>query len=98
QQRLLPGGVDALAPAEALREVYQRWQQPPMPELPPLASGFVGYLGWDTVRQFERLENGPTEGPSLPTQSLSFVSELIVIDHREGSVVLLANVLNDDQA
>lgn len=98
QYRLLPGGVETLAPAAALREVYERWQQPPIPELPPLASGFVGYLGWDTVREFERLPNGPSEGPGLPTQHLSFVSELVVIDHREGSVVLLANVLNDEPA
>ena len=96
QQRLLPGGVDGLAPAEALRAVYECWHQTPTPGLPPLASGFVGYLGWETVRQFERLPNGPAEGPGLPSQGLSFVSELVVIDHREGSVVLLANVLNDD--
>lgn len=98
QERLLPGGVDALGPAEALRAVYERWRQQPMPELPPLASGFVGYLGWETVRQFERLTDGPKEGPGLPSQGLSFVSELVVIDHREGSVVLLANVLSDDAA
>lgn len=98
QERLLPGGLERLAPVEALRAVYERWQQQPMPELPPLASGFVGYLGWETVRQFERLEGGPSEGPGLPSQGLSFVSELVVIDHREGSVVLLANVLNDEQA
>ncbi len=98
QERLLPGGVDGLGPAEALRAVYERWHQLPMPELPPLASGFVGYLGWETVRQFERLTNGPVEGPGLPSQGLSFVSELVVIDHREGSVVLLANVLNDEHA
>lgn len=98
QARLLPGGVSALGPAEALRAVYERWHQPPMPDLPPLASGFVGYLGWDTVRQFERLVNGPTDGPGLPSQGLSFVSELVVIDHREGSVVLLANVLHDEHA
>ncbi len=98
QHRLLPGGVDGFAPAEALRAVYERWRQIPTPELPPLASGFVGYLGWETVRQFERLPNGPADGPGLPTQALSFVSELVVIDHREGSVVLLANVLNDEQS
>lgn len=97
EERLLPGGVAALAPAEALRAVYERWRQEPIPHLPPLASGFVGYLGWETVRQFERLEHGPTAGPGLPSQSLSFVSELVVIDHREGSVVLLANVLSDDR-
>ena len=97
-ERLLPGGVEGLAPVEALRAVYERWRTPEVPGLPPLASGFVGYLGWETVRQFEKLEHGPTEGPGLPTQSLSFVSELVVIDHREGSVVLLANVLNDAAA
>jgi anthranilate synthase component 1 len=94
-ERLLPGGVSALQPVEALRAVYERWRAPQVAGLPPLASGFVGYLGWETVRQFERLENGPSGGPGLPTQGLSLVSELVVIDHREGSVVLLANVLND---
>ncbi|MFV0434524.1 MAG: anthranilate synthase component I [Leucobacter sp.] len=93
EERLLPGGLGALAPVEALRAVYERWRAPQVEGLPPLASGFVGYLGWETVRQFERLPNGPSEGPGLPTQGLSFVSELVVIDHREGSVVLLANVL-----
>lgn len=98
EERLLPGGIAELAPAEALRAVVERWRQEPTPHLPPLASGLVGYLGWDTVRQFERLKHGPSEGPGLPTQSLSFVSELVVVDHREGSVVLLANVLNDAEA
>ncbi len=95
EARLLPGGVGTLAPVEALRAAYERWRAPQVPGLPPLASGFVGYLGWETVRQFERLEHGPTEGPGVPTQSLSFVSELVVIDHREGTVVLIANVLGD---
>lgn len=95
EDRLLTGGVSSLAPAEALRAVYEHWKQAPFPGLPPLASGFVGYIGWETVRQFERLPNGPSSGPGLPTQCLNFVSELVVIDHREGSVVLLANALND---
>src|SRR5690606_13712143 len=90
--------ISSLAPVEALSAVYERWRSPQVSGLPPLASGFVGYLGWETVEQFERLEGGPTAGPQLPTQGLSFVSELVVIDHREGSVVLLANVLNDHEA
>lgn len=98
EDRLLPGGVSGLAPVAALRAVYERWQSPSAVGLPPLTSGFVGYLGWETVRQFERLEHGPAEGPGIPTQSLSFVSEVVVVDHREGSVILLANVLNDAAA
>lgn len=98
EQRLLPGGVHGLAPVAALSAVYERWRSPQVEGLPPLASGFVGYLGWDTVRQFERIEGGAVAadaGSGVPTQGLSFVSELVVIDHREGSVVLLVNVLND---
>ena len=74
EERLLPGGVSNLAPVEALRAAYERWRAPQVPGLPPLASGFVGYLGWETVRQFERLEHPPTERSGLPTQGLSFVS------------------------
>ena len=95
EDRLLPGGVTHLQPVEALRAVYERWKAPQVPGLPPLASGFVGYLGWETVRQFERLASPPPVPSGLPTQGLSFVSELVVIDHREGSVILIANVLND---
>src|SRR5690606_29341735 len=62
EARLLHGGVSHLQPAEALRVVYEKWRQPVTPDLPPLASGFVGYLGWETVRQFERLPNGPVQG------------------------------------
>ncbi|QIK64488.1 anthranilate synthase component I [Leucobacter viscericola] len=101
EERLLPGGVSALAPVEALRAVYERWRSPQVEGLPPLASGFVGYMGWDTVRQFERIEGGAAAagaGSGLPSQGLSFVSELVVIDHREGSVVLLVNALNDAEA
>ena len=95
EQRLLPGGVSGLRPVEALRAAYERWKAPQVPGLPPLASGFVGYLGWETVRQFERLDAPPEVTTGLPTQGLSFVSELVVIDHREGSVILIANVLNE---
>lgn len=99
EKRLLQSGVSGLAPVEALRAVFERWRSPQVAGLPPLASGFVGYMGWNTVRQFERIEGGAAAaGSGLPTQGLSFVSELVVIDHREGSVVLLVNVLNDGEA
>ncbi|GAA2182200.1 anthranilate synthase component I [Leucobacter tardus] len=98
EDRLLAGGVSSMQPVEALRAVVERWRSPGVPGLPPLASGFVGYLGWETVRQFEQLDHPPASDSGLPTQGLSFVSELVVIDHREGSIVLLANVLNDGDA
>lgn len=96
EERLLSGGVSHLEPLAAVDAVYTAWKADQAPGLPPLTSGFVGYVGWDTIRQIEDLPD-PGFGPAeVPVQGLSFVSELIVIDHREGSVVLIANVVTDN--
>lgn len=93
EETLLPGGVGHLTPVQALERVYERWRSPRLPGLPPLAGGFVGYVGWDAVREFECLGAGPAASPDLSSMWLSFVSELVVINHRRASVTLIANVL-----
>jgi anthranilate synthase component 1 len=95
EQRLLPGGVEHLQPVEALRAVYERWKCQEVPNLPPLASGLVGYLGWESIAEFEHVQF-PDEVPEVPRQHLGLVSDLVVIDHRTGSLLLVANVLCDE--
>lgn len=95
EQRLLAGGVSHLAPLEAVNAVYQEWSTDALPGLPPLTGGLVGYIGWETVRQLERLPTSHPDDIGVPDQALSFVSELIAIDHKAGLVVLIANALND---
>jgi anthranilate synthase component 1 len=96
EEQLLPGGVSHLAPLDALERVYDAWASPAPAELPPLAAGLVGFIGWDSVRQIEHLPNIPVDDLHLPVQALTFVSELVVIDHKAGVLMLIANVLDDD--
>lgn len=91
EEHLLPGGVSHLEPLEALESLYATWKSEQVPGLPPLASGFVGYVGWDTIRQLQELPEPSFGAAEVPIQGLSFVSELVVIDHREGSVILIVN-------
>ena len=42
----------------ALEVVLDRYRAPRLPDLPPLQSGVVGYLGYDVVREIERLPDG----------------------------------------
>ncbi|MEO8093817.1 MAG: anthranilate synthase component I [Pseudolysinimonas sp.] len=89
-------GPDApTAPLEALAHLYQRWSTPQNPGHPPLTGGLVGFIGWEAVRQLERLPNIPPADFSVPGQALSFVSELVVLDHRNGTAILIASALND---
>jgi anthranilate synthase component 1 len=79
----------------ALGELYARWQTPHVPGHPPLTGGLVGFIGWEAIRQIEKLPGIPPADFSVPGQAHSFVSELVVIDHRDGTVLLIAAALND---
>jgi anthranilate synthase component I len=83
------------APLAALANLYERWNTPKVDGHPPLTGGLVGFVGWEAVRQLERLPNVPPAEFSVPGQALSFVSELVVLDHRFGTVMLIAAALND---
>jgi len=89
------GGAEKLAPLAALAHLYERWQTPRLPEHPPLTGGLVGFIGWEAIRQIERLPNQPAADYDVPGQSFSFVADLIAVDHKYGTVQLIANVLND---
>ena len=65
-------------------------------ELPHLASGLVGYIGWDVVRHWERLPHPPRDDLGLPEMAMNLVTDLVVHDNRDGTVTLIANAINHD--
>ncbi|PPF86323.1 anthranilate synthase component I [Subtercola sp. Z020] len=95
--RAFPHGMPS-GPLEALAELYEEWKTPAIPGHPPLTGGLVGFLGWETVRQIERLPNRPPADFPMPSQALSFVSDLIAVDHLLGTVILVSTVLADGDA
>lgn len=79
----------------ALGELYSRWATPRVDGHPPLTGGLVGFIGWEAIRQIENLPDAPPADFTVPGQAHSFVSELVVLDHRDGTVLLIATALND---
>jgi anthranilate synthase component 1 len=89
-------GPDApTAPLAALSHLYTRWSTPHIDGHPPLTGGLVGFIGWEAVRQLERLPGIPPADFDIPGQALTFVSELVVLDHRNGTAILITTALND---
>ncbi|MDO5633854.1 MAG: chorismate-binding protein [Micrococcus sp.] len=62
--------------------------------LPHLVSGLVGFLGWDAVRHWERLEHPPEDVLGLPRLAFNLVTDLAVHDAAEGTITLIANAVN----
>jgi anthranilate synthase component 1 len=86
----IPRDRGALAAVEALLKVYR---SPSLPDLPPLHGGVVGYLGYDIVREVERLPNVPPDDLGLPDAVLSVIGQLAVFDHWRQRVTLIENVM-----
>jgi anthranilate synthase component I len=84
-----------LGPLDTLATLYERWKTPRVASHPPLTGGLVGFIGWEAIRQIEHLPAAPPADFSVPGQALSFVSELVVLDHRSGTVLLIATALHD---
>lgn len=80
---------------EALDVIYERWRSPRDADHPPLTGGLVGFIGWDAVRHLEHLPDAPPSDFDCPELALAFVSELVVMDHRQGTVSLVVTALND---
>jgi anthranilate synthase component I len=91
------GTEHATTPLAALGELHARWATPSHDGHPPLTGGLVGFIGWEAIRQIENLPNIPPADYVVPGQAHSFVAELVVIDHRDGTVQLIATALNDGQ-
>jgi anthranilate synthase component I len=89
----LPTGGDPLA---ALRTVVEELHSEPLPGLPPLTGGMVGYLGYDVVRRLERLPSHAVDDLGLPELVMLLATDLAAVDHHEGSVTLIANAINWD--
>jgi anthranilate synthase component 1 len=61
--------------------------------LPPLTGGMVGYLSYDLVRRFERLPATATDDVPLPELGMMLATDLVVLDHYDGSAILVANAV-----
>ncbi|HEX2737166.1 MAG TPA: anthranilate synthase component I [Acidimicrobiia bacterium] len=79
----------ALAAIESLFDAYRA---PHLPELPPFHGGVVGYLGYDVVREIERLPNVPRDDLGAPDAVLSLTGHVTAFDHFRQRLYLIENV------
>ncbi|HET6857434.1 MAG TPA: anthranilate synthase component I [Streptomyces sp.] len=83
-------------PLEALRATIETLHTPHDlgGDLPPFTGGMVGYLGYDVVRRLEKIGEQTPDDLRLPELTMLLTSDLAVLDHRSGTVLLIANAIN----
>ncbi|GAA2492268.1 anthranilate synthase component I [Streptomyces gobitricini] len=83
-------------PLQALRATVEALHTPRdlASGMPPFTGGMVGYLGYDIVRRLERIGDHGRDDLRLPELTMLLTSDLAVLDHWDGTVVLIANAIN----
>ncbi|WP_406140674.1 anthranilate synthase component I [Streptomyces sp. NBC_01089] len=83
-------------PLQALRATVEALHTPRdlAGGLPPFTGGMVGYLGYDIVRRLEKVGPGERDDLKLPELTMLLTSDLAVLDHWAGTVMLIANAIN----
>lgn len=76
---------------EELRNILNSFKAAELPDLPRFFGGAVGYIGYDCVRQFERLPNQPYDDLGLPDAYLIFPESVIVFDHYASKLKIIVN-------
>ncbi|WP_078510461.1 anthranilate synthase component I [Streptomyces himastatinicus] len=85
-------------PLAALRATVETLHTPRdlggLVHLPPFTGGMVGYLGYDVVRRLEKIGEHGRDDLRLPELTMLLTSDLAVLDHWDGTVLLIANAIN----
>lgn len=79
-------------PLAYVRRLLDACRAPRLPGLPPLHGGAVGFLGYDCVRELERLPDGPDDDLGLPDLALVLTRTFVVFDHLLQRAFVITNV------
>ncbi len=75
-----------------IKEYLAKFQVVDVPGLPDFLGGAVGYLGYDLIRNYERLPNVNQDTLQMPDVHLLVSDEVIVYDHLKQTIQLIALV------
>lgn len=87
---VVPG--DGEPPLAYVKRLIAAFESPPLPGLPPFHGGAVGYIGYDCVRELERLPEPPPDDLGLPDLALLLTRTFVVFDHFAQRAFVITNV------
>jgi anthranilate synthase component 1 len=83
-------------PLEVVSSELRKYRPVIVPGLPRFFGGFVGYIGYDTVRFFEKLPDSCDKGLNLPDLFLMLTDTMLVFDNLNQKIKVISNAYIQD--
>jgi anthranilate synthase component 1 len=87
---------DGEPPLAYVKRLLDTLRAPEIEGLPPFHGGVVGYIGYDCVRELERLPSPPEDDLSLPDLALMLTRSLVIFDHLAQKAFVVSNVWSNE--
>ncbi len=84
-------------PLEIVSAQLKKYRPVIIPGLPRFFGGFVGYIGYDTVRYFEKLPDNRNKGLNLPDLFLMLTDTMLVFDNLNQTIKVISNAYTEDK-
>ncbi|MEJ2695279.1 MAG: anthranilate synthase component I [Candidatus Sulfobium sp.] len=78
-------------PLEAVRDILAEYRPVPNPGLPRFYGGAVGFIGYDTIRFFERMPERDKPGLGLPDIFFMITDTLVIFDNIAHRIKVVSN-------
>ena len=89
---VMPKLVEGVShPLDALKKIFAHYKTATVPGLPPLASGAVGYFGYETIQLIENIPSAKLDELNLDDSLLMFLDTMIVFDSIKRKLLLVSN-------
>ena len=78
-------------PFLGVRSAWERWQDEPLPGLPPFQGGIAGFLGYELGQCWEKIPSALHDEFQLPVMAVGLYDWVIAWDHAAGRVWLISH-------
>ena len=84
-------------PLTELASMLEPYKQVHLPNLPRFTGGVVGYAGYDMIRYYENLGEGPTDDRNLPDLAFGLYRTMVIFDNVSKTIKVVCNAhVKDD--
>jgi anthranilate synthase component 1 len=79
-------------PLHTVKDILSQFSPVEVAGIPRFSGGFVGYIGYDTVKFFERVPDSPKPAVEMPDIFLMLTDTLLIFDNLRQTIKVVSNV------
>ena len=97
QERRKTSRVETDDPLSVIKDILSRFTPVEVAGIPRFSGGFVGYIGYDVVKFFERVPDSPKPALDVPDIFLMLTDTILIFDNLRQTIKIVSNVHVDNK-